>query len=72
MQLARIGFQTLGPPQARTPPILGISEQSAVISCELRRNIREIGENIANQFDCVKTKSESNVQKETVSLPSWR
>jgi hypothetical protein len=45
------------------PPMLGISEHSAASSCELRRNIKEIGENIANQFDCVKTKPESNVCK---------
>jgi hypothetical protein len=43
------GEQTL-----RTPPVLGISEQSVVFSCELRRKVKEIGENIANKFDYVK------------------
>ena len=39
------------------------SPQYSVRSFELRRNIKEIDENIANQFDCVKTKSKSNVCK---------
>ena len=43
--------------------IVTSSPKYSVRSCELRRNIKEIGENIANQFDGVKTKSESNVCK---------